>query len=58
MADVESSGLVYFSDGTAVPMYRSDLAEGTLEEVQTDATFTTTAQTLGDYRPGSTKIGG
>tara|TARA_R110000824_G_scaffold1294_1_gene6749 strand:- start:3009 stop:3686 length:678 start_codon:yes stop_codon:yes gene_type:complete len=58
MADVEASGLLYFSDGTAVPMYRSDLAEGTLEEVQTDATFTTTAQTLGDYKPGATVIGG
>jgi hypothetical protein len=39
-------------------MYRSDLAEGTLEEVQTDADFTTSAQTLGDYRPGATVIGG
>ena len=58
MADVECAGLLYFSDGTVAPMYRSDLAEGTLEEVQTDADFTTTAQTLGDYRPGATVIGG
>ena len=58
MADVESAGLLYFSDGTVAPMYRSDLAEGTLEEVQTDADFTTTAQTVGDYAPGKTVVGG
>ena len=39
-------------------MFRSDLAEGTLEEVQTDADFTTTVQSLGDYAPGKTVVGG
>jgi hypothetical protein len=58
MADVACEGFLQFSDGTVAPMFRSDLAEGTLEEVQTDADFTTTAQSLGDYRPGATVVGG
>lgn len=58
MADVASSGLLNFSDGTVAPMYRSDLAEGTLEEVQTDADFTTVVQSIGDYAPGKTVVGG
>ena len=58
MADVACTGYLTFSDGTAVPMFRSDLAEGTLEEVQTDADFTTSAQSIGDYAQGKTIVGG
>lgn len=58
MADVASTGYLTFSDGTSVAMYRSDLAEGTLEEVKTDADFTTSAQSIGDYAQGKTVVGG
>ena len=58
MADVECEGFLQVADGTVIPVYRSDLAEGTLEEVQTDADFTTSAQSIGDYRAGARIVGG
>ena len=58
MADVECEGFLQLSTGVVIPVYRSDLAEGTLEEVQTDADFTTSAQSIGDYAPGQTVVGG
>ena len=56
MANVDVSGFAQFSDGTSVPLFNDSMAEGTLSEIQTDATYTVTAQSLGTYAPGKTLV--
>ena len=56
MANVDVSGFAQFSDGTSVPLFNTSMAEGTLSEIQTDATYTTVAQSLGTYAPGKTVV--
>ena len=56
MADVAVAGMAQFSDGTSVPLYKSDATEGSLEELKTSASFTVTAQSLGTYSPGKTLV--
>lgn len=58
MANVQVTGSIRFSDGSSVPLLNASMAEGTLTELQTDAGFTTVAQTLGSYKPGATVVGG
>ena len=56
MANVDVSGFAQFSDGTSVPLFNGSMAEGTLSEIQTNATYTVTAQSLGTYAPGKTLV--
>ena len=56
MANVDVSGLAEFSDGTTVPLFNDAMPEGTLTEIQTQSTYTVTAQSLGNYAPGKTLI--
>jgi len=56
MANVAVSGYAQFSDGTSVPLENASVAEGTLTEIQTDANYTVTAQSLGTYKPGATLV--
>ena len=56
MANVDVSGFAQFSDGTSVPLFNDSMAEGTLSELQTNATYTVTAQSLGTYAPGKTLV--
>jgi len=58
MADVLASGVIYFSDGTTVPMQNTAQTEGSKEEILTDAEITTTAQSIGDYGPKKTIVAG
>jgi hypothetical protein len=58
MANVQVTGELRFSDGTAVPLLNASMAEGTLSELQTDANFTTVAQSIGSYKPGATVVAG
>ena len=37
-----------------MPLKNASVAEGTLTEIQTDANYTVTAQSLGTYKPGAT----
>jgi len=52
MADVICTGQLMCSDGSVIPLLRSDLAEGTAETVSTDAVYTVAASGVGDYGPG------
>lgn len=54
MANVATSGFAVFSDGSSVPLKNASVAEGTLTEIQTNADYTVTAQSLGTYKPGAT----
>jgi len=56
VVNVDVSGFAQFSDGTSVPLFNTSMAEGTLSELQTDATYTVTAQSLGTYAPGKTLV--
>ena len=56
MASVDVSGFAQFSDGTSVPLFNDAMAEGTLSELQTNAAYTVTAQSLGTYAPGKTLV--
>jgi len=56
MAVVDISGFAQFSDGTSVPLFNDAMTEGTLSELQTSATYTVTAQSLGSYAPGKTLV--
>ena len=56
MANVDVSGFAQFSDGTSVPLFGSQMAEGTLAEIKTSATYTVSAQSLGTYAPGKTLV--
>ena len=56
MANVDVSGFAQFSDGTSVPLFNGSMAEGTLSEIQTNASYTTVAQSLGTYAPGKTLV--
>jgi hypothetical protein len=56
MAAVDVSGFAQFSDGTSVPLFNDAMTEGTLSEIQTSASYTVTAQSLGTYAPGKTLI--
>jgi len=56
MANVDVSGFAQFSDGTSVPLFNDSMAEGTLSELQTSASYTVTAQSLGTYAPGKQLI--
>ena len=56
MADVACSGTLFCADGTIIPVYRSDLAEGTEEEVQTYDNYSVTAMSVGTYAQGKTVI--
>lgn len=56
MAAVDVSGFAQFSDGTSVPLFNDAMTEGTLSELQTSATYTVTAQSLGTYAPGKTLV--
>jgi hypothetical protein len=47
MAAVDVSGFAQFSDGTSVPLFNDAMTEGTLSEIQTSASYTVTAQSLG-----------
>ena len=58
MADVLASGVIYFSDGTTVPVQNTAQTEGSKEEILTDAEITTTAQSIGDYGPKKTIVAG
>jgi len=58
MADVLASGVIYFSDGTTVPVQNTAQTEGSKEEILTDAEITTTAQSIGDYGPRKTVVAG
>ena len=58
MADVLASGLIYFADGTTVPMQNTAQTEGSKEEILTDSEITTTAQSIGDYGPKKTIVAG
>ena len=54
MTDV--SGFAQFSDGTSVPLFNGGMTNGTLGEIQTNASYTTVAQSLGTYAPGKTLV--
>ena len=56
MANVSVQGFAQFSDGTSVPLLNASMAEGTLSEIQTNAAYTVTAQSLGTYAPGKTLV--
>ena len=56
MANVDVSGFAQFSDGTSVPLFNDAMAEGPLSSLQTSATYTVTAQDLGNYSPGKTLV--
>jgi len=58
MADVLASGVIYFSDGTTVPMQNTAQTEGSKEEILTDSEITTVAQSIGDYGPKKTIVAG
>ena len=58
MADVLASGAIYFQDGSVVPIQNTAQTEGAKEEILTDAEVTTTAQSIGDYAPRQTVVGG
>jgi len=58
MADVLASGVIYFQDGTTVPVQNTAQTEGSKEEILTDAEVTTTAQSIGDYGPKKTIVAG
>lgn len=58
MADVLASGAIYFADGQVVPIQNTAQTEGSKEEILTDAEVTTTAQSIGDYAPKQTVVGG
>jgi len=58
MADVLASGVIYFQDGTTVPVQNTAQTEGSKEEILTDAEITTTAQSIGDYGPKKTIVAG
>jgi len=58
MADVLASGAIYFKDGSVVPIQNTAQTEGSKEEILTDAEVTTTAQSIGDYAPRQTVVGG
>jgi len=58
MADVLASGAIYFRDGSVVPIQNTAQTEGSKEEILTDAEVTTTAQSIGDYAPRQTVVGG
>lgn len=55
---VVAAGALRFSDGTSVPLLNSSMTNGTQGEVQTDATYSVVAQTLGDYAPGKVPVAG
>ena len=57
MASVSCSGYLRTNTRDQIPV-QSTLAEGTEGELQTDADFTVTAQSVGNYKVGSTVIGG
>lgn len=46
------AGYAEFSDGSSVPLLDTGATNGTQAEVQTNAAFTVTAQSLGSYAPG------
>tara|TARA_R110000824_G_scaffold383615_2_gene577269 strand:+ start:40 stop:741 length:702 start_codon:yes stop_codon:yes gene_type:complete len=60
MADTDVTGSIRFSDGTSVPLENLAMTESatglasTAVELQTDATFTVSAQSLGTYAQGKT----
>lgn len=60
MANVDILGMIQFTDGTTVPMENLALAESatglasTAVELQTDASYTVNAQSLGTYAQGKT----
>jgi hypothetical protein len=49
-------GTLCMNDQTEIPLI-STLTDGTASEVSTDAAFTVSAQSVGDYAPGKTIIG-
>lgn len=56
MASVACSGTLFCADGTIIPVYKSDLTEGTEEEVKTYDNYSVTAMSVGTYAQGKTVI--
>lgn len=62
MADTDVTGSIRFSDGTSVPLENLAMTESasglasTAVELQTDATFTVSAQSIGTYAQGKTIV--
>ena len=62
MADTDVLGMIRFSDGTSVPLHNLAMAESatglasTSVELQTDADYTVTAQSIGSYAQGKTMV--
>jgi len=54
VTDAVVSGHATFSDGSAVPLYKAAMTEGSVQTLQTNATYTVAAQDLGTYAPGKT----
>ena len=49
MADVDAFGQLVLKGGSICPLARTDIAEGTEEEIQTDANYVGSAQTAGTF---------
>jgi len=58
MGDVACSGTMLCSDGTKIPLYRTDIAQGTAEVLQTStqSNFTISATAIGTAYPGKTIV--
>jgi len=56
MVDVACSGTMLCSDGTKIPLYRTDILQGTEEVLQTStqSNFTISATSIGTAYPGKT----
>lgn len=58
MADVTVSGYLNCTDGTVIPLQNTSQAEGAEFSLQTNTTYTVSAQNVGDYAPGKTIVSG
>ena len=62
MANFVVTGSIRFADGSSVPLYNSAMAESasglssTAVEIQTSASYTVTAQSLGSFAQGKTMV--
>ena len=52
MADVLVTGQLLCSDGSIIPLRRTDATEGAEESLSTDNVYTVEASSAGDYAPG------
>ena len=58
MANVTVSGYLRTPSGDQIPLRNDGQAEGTAFTLTTDTNLTTTAQNIGNYKPGATVVSG